>query len=360
MHALLAPTLAAFGCIGPQSAAPGVELRFAPAPDSQVRRTITLDHTLVVQEMQTTTRGTTQSSQENVSLSAHELLRTLDRYRSVADGRPLLLQRRFDEVAWNAEFSAASAPEKIKAVSPLAGTSVVYTWVPEEQAYGKYYDARESPEEVLLRLSEDLDLRALLPGHALQPGESWKVPADKLVDVFAPCGRLDLRFDAKRWRKNLLRTLRCGIAGNYGEYFGGESSGGCTLTLASVNSAKDAHRAEVDLALEFEQTIDQRGLLQAQMTGPEIASGYKCLRAPVSWSFTGKGHLVWDLDANRAASLDIDGTQKISIEFELAVGEQPPITQRMSFSGGLHFRWLIEDPAKAVAPPPAPPVEPPK
>lgn len=339
----------------PLGAQQAVELRFAPAEGSAVRRSFVLDHTLVVQEFRTVSQGQTQTSQEPISLAAHQLLRTLDTYRKVGEGRPLLLQRRFEELAWNADFATGGPAEKIKAISPLGGTSVLYTWVPEEKDYGKYYDARESTEEVLLHLSEDLDLRALLPGHALHAGESWSVPAASLVDVLAPCGRLDWRFDAKRTRKNLLRTLRCGIAGNFSEYFGGESSGECKLTLAGVDTDKDGRRARVDLEIQLENKVDQRGLLQAQMTGPEIASGYRCLRAPVTWSLQGKGRLVWDLGANRAASLELEGTQSIAIEFEVAIGEQPPVTQHMRFAGGLRLRSTIEDPAKAAAAPPAPP-----
>lgn len=341
-------------CLCTHSPGDKVELHFAPAEGSKVRRTITLDHSLVVQEMQTITPSGPQSSQEQISLSAHQVLRTLDEYRKLGDGRPLLLQRRFDEVGWVGQFDLPAGKEEIKAISPLGGVSVVYTWVPEEQTYGRYYDAHEPPEEVLLHLEEDLDLRALLPASAVGVGEGWSVPAAKLLDVFAPAGRLDLRFEAKKTRQNLLRTLRCGLAGNYGEFFGGDSSGECKLQLRSVAQEQGRSLATVELQVEIENKIDQRGLQQSQMTGPENASGYVCKRAPVTWSFAGKGTLVWDLRAQRAASFQLQGNQKMLIETELAIAQQPSITQRISFSGGLSFDWRIEDPA-AAPPASAPP-----
>lgn len=340
--AVLAPSL-------PLLAQEPLELRFAPAEGSVLRRTVTLDHTLVLQELRTVSKGQSQTIQESISLEAHQTLRTLDTFRKIGEGRPLLLQRRFDELSWKGEFVVGGAPEAIKAVSPLGGTSVLYTWVPEDRAYGKYYDARESTEETLLNLAEDLDLRALLPDHALHAGESWSVPAANLVDVLAPCGRLDWRFDAQRTRRNLLRTLRCGLAGNYVEYFGGESKGECKATLAGVESGTDGRLARIDLELKLENQVDQRGLLQAQMTGPEIASGYRCLHAPVTWRFEGKGKLVWDLDARHAASLELEGSQSVALEVELSIADQPPQTQHMSFAGGLRLRWTLADPAKAAA-----------
>ena len=44
-----------------------VELRFAPAEGSKVRRTITLDQVLVVQEVATISAAVTQLSQDQIS-----------------------------------------------------------------------------------------------------------------------------------------------------------------------------------------------------------------------------------------------------------------------------------------------------
>ncbi len=162
-----------------------VELRFAPAEGARVRRTIG---------------------------SGTLVLRTLDEYRKVGAGRPLVLRRTFEETA-----------------GPLARTSVVYTWVPEENAYGKYYDAFESSESALRDLAEDLDLRALLPAHAVALGESWSVPALDLRDPLRSAG----------------------------------APGQCKLTLASVRDSL----ATVDVALP-----DARGTLVWDLRAKRAAS----------------------------------------------------------------------------------------
>jgi len=222
-----------------------VELRFAPAEGSRVRRTITIDQAL--------------AAQGAAPVSTQHVLRTLDQYRKVGDGRPLLLQRRFEKIDW----------------SPLDGTSVVYTWIPEESAYGKYYDALESSELALRDLPEDLDLRALLPTGGVAPGEAWSVPVPKLKDVLAPLG-----------------DPVPGLAGNSGE---------CKLTLASVSEQRGRSLATIELALKLES--DTR-------------------------SFEGRGTLVWDLGARRAASFDLQGSQ----------------TQRSALAGTLAYSWKFEDP----------------
>ncbi|MBK7643926.1 MAG: hypothetical protein IPJ19_12910 [Planctomycetes bacterium] len=320
-----------------------VELRFAPAEGTKVRRTIVLDQALVMQELKSITPAGVQTSQDQIQITSKQTLRTLDEYRKVADGRPTLLQRRFDAVSWDGTFATGGLKEPIKGVSPLAGTSVVYTWIPEDSDYGKYYDAREAPEEELLFLGEDLELETLLPQLPVAPGDSWEVKPDALLPVLAPCGRLDLRLEAKRARTNLLRALRSGLSGNYGEYFGGESTGQCKATLAVVAGTADHPLAEIELEVTLENRVDQRALQQAQLSGPELANGFLCKSAPVTWNFEGKGKLVWDLHAHRAASLELQGTQKVKMEIELEVRGKPAMTQDMTLAGGLSFDWKIEE-----------------
>jgi len=170
-----------------------VELRFAPAEGSRVRRTI-----------------------ESGTL----VLRTLDEYLEVGNGRPLRLRRVFE-----------------RSGNPLEGTSVVFTWVPEEGAYGKYYDAREGPESALRELAEDLDLRALLPASAVAVGEHWQVSGETLGDVLGERRAFE-------------------------------------LVLASVREERGHALATVEVSLP--------------------SSG-------------GRGTLVWDLTARRAASLALPG-----------------------------------------------------
>ncbi len=198
LAALLLCALA--GCAGGEK----VELRFAPTEGSRVRRTIEV---------------------------GDFALRTLDEYRKIGAGRPLLLRRQFEE---------------IRPVGPLAGTSVVYTWIPEEGAYGKYYDAREASESALRGLAEDLDLRALLPAGPVAVGDAWSVPGASLRDVFAPAGLLDPS----------------------------PGTGDGRLVLASV-------RAEAG-----------RSLATIEVSVPGVGD---------------RGTLVWDLGAKRAASFVLKG-----------------------------------------------------
>jgi len=234
-----------------------VELRFAPVEGSHVRRTITIDQTLAAKGVD--------------PITTHKVLRTIDQFRKVGEGRPLLLQRRFEKIDWGSSR-----------VPPLQGTSVVYTWVPEEGAYGKYYDAAESKESALRDLAEDLDLRALLPTGAVALRDTWSVPAAKLGGVFTPLGDLE-------------------VSG-----YLAESTGECKLTLASVTEQQGHSLATVELALKFEGKV---------------------------WSFEGRGTFVWDLSARHAMSFDLQGNQALHFE-----APQP------SFTGTFACSWAIEDP----------------
>ena len=122
-----------------------------------------------------------------------------DEYRSVGDGRALAFRRSFDEISFVAD---ATVPREgtdplfdtLYATGPLRGTSVVFAWQPDEQQYGKYYDAEEADEEYLADLASDMDLLCLLPKGDVSAGDEWRIQPAALRDVLAAGGRMPLRY----------------------------------------------------------------------------------------------------------------------------------------------------------------------
>lgn len=318
----------------------GIDLTFAPAEGSYAVRRVTLEHDLRLRELSSLRAGVVQSSTEPVDVRATQTLQCLDQYKRVADGRPLCIERRFDTLDWKGDLLIAGSKEALSARSPLGGLSVVYTFVPSENAYGRYYSAREGIEELLHPITEDLDLRTLLPDGPREIGASWSVPVGSMVDVFAPAGRWALAFQHKPAQRNIVRSIQSGIGCNLVEVFGGESRGNVEIKLVSA----DDQQARMDLVVEINNRVDRRGLVQMQMNGPELASGYRCQSAPLVWSFQGKGSLVYDRAARRCSELTLEGRQAVRLESELLVGGDPTsTTQRLALEGTLKVHWLIGD-----------------
>jgi hypothetical protein len=324
-------------CALPQS----VDLAFAPKPGSYVVRKLSTEHALSLRELSTVRAGVVQSSTEPVDVKSTQSLHCTDQYQRVGSGRPLLLERRFDSLEWKGAIRVGAMEESVTARSPLSGLSVMYTYVPEEQGYGRYFSAREGIEETLHGLSEDLDLRALLPDHPQTLGASWSVPPASMVDVFAPAGRWGLSFQSKPQQRNLVRSIQSGIGCNLVEVFGEECKGSVGLKLVSA----DEREARIEIKVELANRVDRRALVQMQMNGAELSSGYRCPSAPLNWSFQGAGTLVYDREARRVSELTLEGRQTVRLETELLIGNDPvSTTQRLALEGTLKLRWLIGDP----------------
>lgn len=318
-----------------------VDLSFGPKPGTYAVRRVNIEHELSLRELSSVRSGAVQSSTDPVDLRATQTLQCTDQYKQVGDGRPLVLERRFDTLDWKGNLLLAGKQDALSARSPMATLSIVYTYVPEEQDYGRYFSAREGVEEMLYGLREDLDLRCLLPVGPQAPGAQWTVEPSRMVDVFAPAGRWALAFQMKPAQRNIVRSIQSGIGCNLIEVFGGECKGKVEARLASADEAQ----ARVELTVELSCLVDRRGLVQMQMNGPELASGFRCQSAPLNWSFQGKGFLLFDRQARRASELKLEGRQSVRLETELLVGNDPvSTTQRLAMEGALKLHWLIGDP----------------
>lgn len=318
-----------------------VDLSFAPKNDSYVVRKVRVEHGLALRELSTIRAGNVQSSTESVEIRAVQELLCTDRYLEVAQGRVARLQRRFDIAQWQGDLVLPTGADRLTAKSPMSGLSVLFTFVPAEQDYGRYYDAREGVEEHLHGISQDLDLLCLLPRQPASIGSRWEVDLPALVDVFAPGGRWALAFQLKPAQRNLVRSIQNGIGCNLVEVFGGESKGRTQAHLVGV----EGELAKIELDFELSNRVDRRALVQMQMNGQELASGYRCQSAPLTWVFTGKGTLLWDLARHRAHELKIQGRERVGFDTELKIGNDPTsTTQRLSMEGSLVLEWILGEP----------------
>lgn len=321
--------------------ASAVALTWSPAPGTKLERHVTIAHDLEVRSAAQFRGGNVVKSELSAQVRTTQSLAVVDELRAIENNRPTLLKRHWDEDLFRAEITPIDSgkrgkPSAFDATSALLNAGVVYTWLPAEQDWGKYYDEREELEEYLAELRQDLDFLALLPPRAVAPGDRWEVATPLLIDVIAPCGRVE-----RRWPKELdthfARTLSSGIGGGLSEVFGAESHGGGRVTLVGVEGAKGARKArlavELDIALAREQdpSTSRRGAADdAKISGP---------RVKIDWGYQAKGELVWLVDAGRAESFELSGQQRITARFFADATTTP--AEEMVLGGTLSIRASI-------------------
>jgi len=227
-----------------------------------------------------------------------------DEYRASADGRPMVLRRTFDDVRRGVRFALSgvgeTAPEPFTMLqgSDLTGCSVLYTWVPSEQGYGSCYDARETDEEILATLGEDLDLRALLPAGPVTPGDAWRVEAAELRAVFAPLGRVAYR-QLKDADRIVVRMLEAGIGSDLATVFEGESLGGAQVTFEEIREIEGTRIAALKVVYDFKLNRDLREYAMRARTPAEKKSAVTYVDAGLVLGFQGNGELLWNLEERR-------------------------------------------------------------
>lgn len=352
-------TLLALGLAPPEKTQEKISLTFAVPDGTVLRKEWSTEHTLVMTGL---TRGTADVTARrtdlSVALSTRQRVALVDEYRRVSGGRPLELRRTYE----SAELSASQTyrveepppPIEVTLKSAFSGHSVVFTWVEEEQGYGRYYDARELKEVWLPDLAEDTDLRCLLPAGPVTVGEGWSVPAAALGDLLAHGGDLHMEAGEVQGQaaRMLVRTLGVGVGGALQQAFGGQSTGEARVRLEAV---LDDDGPVARLAVELDDLrylADISEYADEHSMRVEVEGGLERTSGRLALDLSGKGTLLWDLAAQRARSFELTADERVSLRVVLQADEQTGAYEdAMVLSGILRLRVQVAP----CPPPPAPP-----
>lgn len=317
------------------------KLVFDPKVPSKVTKDFVVEHHLALQTLKLEDNGVEQLIQRGLNLDTKLTVRTVDQYLGCAGGRPTILRRLIDDANLHVDvtFREGSGSDKvgtdaIDAKSPFEGISTVFTWIPEENGYGRFYDEREGDEEFLPNLAEDLDLRALLPGKAVSPGDEWKIEPALLMDWVAPGGDIPMQFSRKK-DDRFVRTLTLGVGGGLSLVFGGEVKGTISARYDRRETQGDASLAVIALSVDVQTDRDQTLIAQNMISPEELLDGVLVRRSAVKWKMKGEGTARWNMTANRFESLELAGGEEVAYDLELSTARGGKSLQNMVFSGGI-------------------------
>lgn len=287
-----------------------VALDFRPQVGSANRKTWTTTHKLRVQSIFTRVGEERFPGQLDLSVATERKLVSIDHYRALREGNlPADLRRTFETLERVVQVrNEDDTARPLTQPSSLAGTSVVYEWVPGKGEYGRHFDALEGEEYDLLGLREDLDLRSLLPADGTaEVGETWSVPAGELGDVLAPGGAM--RMTPVRGLDPLTqRSIEGGVGGSlYRAFEGGPSRGGLEVTLVGLEEG--GRLARLALVADLRVSSDQTEYVRGNAGPGERRAGIRYDGADLVFELTARGNCLWDLEAHRAHSMELVGRQ---------------------------------------------------
>jgi hypothetical protein len=251
-------------------------------------------------------------------------LTVTDTFESVAGGVPLVVRRRFDELRrqkrWRYSNDDGEESGDVSYESALEGKTVTFERDgPDGEFAASFAAGSKGEDELLSGLSEDLDLRALLPARPVAEGESWSIDAGAFACILYPGGELHLKDgggegeDMAPWDA----LVRANLTGDFTATFAGRSEGGSSC-------------ARVDLELDVQTHVER----ETERSKGRIDARYEL-----------SGALTWDLDLGHARSLELHGTVRTtmtSTQRGEAEGETLEMVRQSVYEGEQSFTMHFE------------------
>ncbi|MDG1050637.1 MAG: hypothetical protein P8M11_16005 [Planctomycetota bacterium] len=242
-----------------------------------------------------------------VVLEDSELIVFTDEYLAVDGGRGTRVARTFDTLE-DSSTQTVSMPdgeggeEVAEGESELTGTTIVFSWDEDEEAYTSAFGEDEEADEDLLEgLEGDADFLFMFPGEEVEIGDSWEVEAAVFTLISSPSG--DLKIDSEDEADD---------DDEFGEQFEDNLSGEFDVTLKSIEDgvAKVVFEGVVDTEIELERET------------PEDAPEGLELQQSFEFSFDVSGTLLWNMEEGIAISMELESDVEMTTSNTQTMGEQ--------------------------------------
>jgi hypothetical protein len=338
--ALLLPALLAFRT-------PAAKVRFAPAEGSSAVKTFEHKAEFSLDNMAVTLNGQEAPAmpEMDMTMTSNQKVVVTDEYVANRDGAPKKLRRRFDELGNDTAMSmkmemmgqTQNSDNNVKAKSELSGKTVVFTWDEDAKEYKKAFDPAEENAELLEDLSEDMDLRALLPQTEVAEGDEWDIDVKDLGSVLAPGGNLALVPEESG--QDAMGMGSMSGMGSLSDWLGEMLEGTAKGKLVATRQVDGAQIAVIKITTKIHGSKDMTEMVSEAMEKAELPPGAGDIEIDhmdVEFKMEGEGELLWNLTAGHMHSFELSGPMNVNIDMAMkmsAQGQNLSIEQAMEMSG---------------------------
>ena len=299
------------------------EITFHPQANAGIVKALALDLDLHVEDVSMTVNGQAMPPEANGGLECKDVLVDLaigvtEVYVASRDGRPVDLLRTYDDVSFSAELGdEASEPE----APGIEGKTVRFRWNEDSKVYDRSYHESEGDAEKLKALSDDMDLRVLLPAKGVAVGDTWEVSGAALLPLFLP-GFGGGEIDGSAFGGGEGGAIGEAIQEELGpqlESFAKELKVKCSYAGRSTVDAVDV--AEIRFEFDAAPKLDLAGLLEriAEMQEGDVPE--LDVVATLGFGLEGDGALFWDQAAGHMRSFEMRSDVTVSAEVDASAEE---------------------------------------
>jgi hypothetical protein len=270
------------------------DVSFHPKAGSEVKKKLEVELEIKPDHLQFTVNGEEmpEGSVDGLDESAlvNLVVGVTEKYVEAKDGRPTDLLRTFDDLSLTAK-AGAEPKEDAPNFDRLEGKTVRFHWKEDGEIYERSFHESEGDDVLLLNLSDDMDLRALLPGKNVSEGDAWDVPGSKLLPIFLP-GGLPGQISPDEGGPALqtaLDEIQVELAKLVGD----------AKLACKYHGSRDedgARVADIRFTLNGKGPLDLSKVFESMMADEEVTPQ---VDATANVELEGEGELLWDVAAGR-------------------------------------------------------------
>ena len=304
-------------------------VQFLPAEGSTLTKRFQQNWEMVLEDVRVFVDGEDWSrwvAPGNLHTQLRQTVVVSDTYGKTEDGRPLSLDREYRQLSQELVATSRSggfvgfgeALRDVSGSSDLEGTSVHFRW--EDGAYERAFQRVDagSDSRLLQGLSEDMDLRALLPEGPVEAGDEWELELSHIPDLLTPGGSLSWNLE-QGGRTVLLGTaLDPALMADVRQLLDAALRGTATVTCTRIEDGL------AELEYELRVGLDQ-DLAELTDLANELLRGRSTLWSPLverlelRMSLKARGTAWWDLEAGRLHGLELSGSMTSDLILVLAL-----------------------------------------
>lgn len=305
---------------------------FRPEPGTSVSKTFTIETDFALDDFSVVVDGQDMGAvlgSLELTLQTTNTIEVTDTYVSTSGGRPTRLERTYDTLEGDASVGMSTEyggeDQDVSSSSELEGVSVIFAWNEDEERYDvSFAEGEDHDQDLLEGLTEDMDLRVLLPPGDVSPDDTWEVELSKLTGLAVPGGNLKLLpedMDSEDFGDvQIFENL---FGQNFGEYLGELLEGSCVCTYKGVD--EDTGLAEILVAVKIGSAADLTDMLAeivealADQAGQDVP--FDIDMADFELDFEGEGVLSWNQEAGRVESFELGGDMTVTADMGISADE---------------------------------------
>jgi hypothetical protein len=335
-------------------------LRFSPAEKAELKKNFTAKYDMALEELSILVDGEDVGEMlgtPEVDLVMNYSVSMADTYLESNGNRPTKLSRRFDSGAYTMEISASMAGESQDdsqdSTSGMVGHEVIFTWNPETESYDLAFAEEDTGgEELLKNLTEETDMRSVLPQEEVSVDDTWEFNlGELLLQCTAPGGDLKFEFEGAEDMGEMEAVMEPMMerAMDLGREL---MAGSGQATYKGMVEQDGARYGSIDLEFKIDNTVDIASMLTEiieqvlaeQEEVPEDVS-FDIETATIGVRLEGKGNLLWNPTTGLPYTCEIAGDGGFTMELAASVsamGESQSFSVSLSFEGSLEQALTTE------------------